>query len=154
MDRKFIVDLPQVGGDWKEVAVFATKAEAVQWIEKNIGACTSDGYVGLITEVEDATESDVICMVNVETAFYVGSVGDGVFFEADSDANGQWFMTAVTDSDTGSFAEPLATDVGPHDTYREALETGLLHAKAWCLDNGVKVNEKDLADVEGRIHAL
>lgn len=46
---KYIVDVPQLDGDWEEVFVFDTRAEAVEFVRLQWGG-DENGMVALITE--------------------------------------------------------------------------------------------------------
>ena len=66
----FYVDIPvkeHFGEDddwWTNVATFATKAEAVEFIRENIGPCDDDGKIELITEGDDMQSVDVDVLDN------------------------------------------------------------------------------------------
>ncbi len=47
---KYLVDVPDINGEWDEVASFDTREEAVKFIQTQFGG-DSEGRIGLITEV-------------------------------------------------------------------------------------------------------
>ena len=54
---RYIIDLPDADGVWKEIASFDTEEEAVKFVQGHFGA-DEDGKVSLISEVFDC-ENDV-----------------------------------------------------------------------------------------------
>lgn len=54
----YFVDLPAVGGKWRNVFIGKTKVEVIEWIRSNIGHCDDDGNVCLISEIEEDEDED------------------------------------------------------------------------------------------------
>jgi hypothetical protein len=81
-----------------------------------------------------------ICEVDVDAAFYEGSSGDGVYYDV-ARGPGGWFMSAIVDSDTGSFVDTLVQDDGPYRSKRRALQAGQDAARDWCYTNDVPTDE-------------
>ena len=79
---------------------------------------------------------------DVDAATYVGDGTDGVYFQIQACPDG-WYMTAVVDSDTGSFVDTVVSDDGPYATAEEATQAGRSFAENWCADNQVSTEDED-----------
>lgn len=84
-------------------------------------------------------EDRKICVVDVDSAVYVGDGDDGVYVAA-AEHDGKWYTSSLVDSDTGSFVDSLVVDDGPYDSEDEALEAGVGGALDWCMENEVNAS--------------
>lgn len=90
-----------------------------------------------IEAVHGVTEA--ICTVDMDrNSHYVGNFLDGVYYAVAEGADG-WYMSAIVDCDTASFADSLVTDDGPYEDEKAALAAGQNAAFDWCASNGVAV---------------
>jgi hypothetical protein len=83
-----------------------------------------------------------IVTFDIDEATYIGNAEDGVYYQI-AEKHGKWYMTAVVDSNTGSFVDNLIVDDGPYDTEQEALKAGAAVAQEWCIDNNVHLSALD-----------
>lgn len=72
----------------------------------------------------------------------VGDGFDNVYVGVGEGPDG-WYVSAVVDSDTGSFVDSLVTDDGPYTTQAEALEAGKNAGREWCYTNNVATGDPD-----------
>ena len=101
-----------------------------------------DNYGGSTrTPFDEFPETAPIVKFDPDDAWYVGDENDGVYYQVAEGADG-WYMTAVVDSDSGSFVDNLTTDDGPYDTERAALDAGRCAAKEWCIWNDVSYDDE------------
>jgi len=91
------------------------------------------------------SEQAPIVNFDVDKAQYIGDDNDGVYYQIAKGAQG-WFVTAVVDSDTGSFVDNLFVDDGPYDSAFEAERAGRDAAVTWCHDNEVSYGDDDMCE--------
>ena len=72
--------------------------------------------------------------VDFDTADYIGSGENGVYYAVGEGPDG-WYLSTTVDS--SSFTDTLTKDDGPYKTEEEAKEGGRSAAVEWCVTNQV-----------------
>lgn len=78
---------------------------------------------------------------SADSAKFIGDERDGVYYQTAKGPDG-WHVTAVVDSDTGSFVDTILDDDGPYETEEDAEGVGHDFAVQWCRDNEVHFEEE------------
>ncbi|MHC4372254.1 MAG: hypothetical protein ACYSW8_32015 [Planctomycetota bacterium] len=94
-------------------------------------------FGGWLVEVEDVDGPDCDCRVDVDNAFYVGNGADGVYYQVFEDSHGDYWWSAIVDSNTGAFCDVMTEGAGPYKTRDEALYAARDEALEWCACNTV-----------------
>lgn len=92
----------------------------------------------------------------LETGLYIGNGEDGVYVDW-CYAAGIVFTLSVVDSDTGAYSDAYDTDwlIVGHNAGRaiDFVKAKLFHARQWCIDNGVFLDEGELDERAGEVDA-
>ena len=80
--------------------------------------------------------STTIVKFDVDDADYCGDGEDGVYVCV-GEKGGQWYYTAVVDSNTAHYVDDLVIDQGPFVSEEDARVAGRGVALEWCTVNGV-----------------
>lgn len=85
------------------------------------------------------TQTYQIVTPDPDTADYHGSGTDGVYVNVDHAPGrpGDWFFSAMIDSDSSASVETAAQDQGPYVSRLAATAAGKAFALQWCAGNGV-----------------
>jgi hypothetical protein len=78
-----------------------------------------------------------------EPSVCVGDYRDVVYVnwaQEDPALPGGWYFSAVVDSDSGSFVEPIATDDGPYNSELDVAMAAIGAGMDWCCNNEVKTD--------------
>ena len=121
-----------------------------QHVAQNIAETTSDremrdrcvralsAYIVMYSPRLVCTEgTDLDCRVDIDEAEYRGNGDDGVYYQVFEDEDGQWYMSAIVDCNTGSFCDNLVTADGPYNNAMSAEYAGRTVALDWCDHNNV-----------------
>lgn len=93
--------------------------------------------LGLIDDPDKA-----VCLVDVDTAEYIGDSEDGVYFAVAAKGSHAWYWSALVDSDSAGFVASLVEDAGPYESQEAAHEAARDRAREWCHDNDVTLTTR------------
>ena len=88
-----------------------------------------------------AKKTKQIAEVDMDSAYYLGTGNDGVYFDAAKfeglKGRGGWYVSTVVDTAGGAYCGDMTTDDGPYESQGRALEAGLDEAYEWLTANEI-----------------